>query len=230
MFQHWRWSAAVAASVLIATSILRADEAPVAQFAEPDYNFGTVVEGAVVKHDYVFTNSGTAPLVVSGVFPDCGCVVVGRWSARVAPGQSGRVPVEFSSTGHGGELEKWIFALTNDPRHSKVLLKFKGTVSRLIDVSPPNVVFSLPAGTAASETKLVRITNNTGSPLVLSPPEGGSAAFTIELKTLRPEKEFELRVTTVPPLAAGMASALYSIKTNSSQVPMLTVTAVALVK
>ena len=38
--------------------------APHIQFAEPLYDFGKVAAGGIVEHDFVFTNTGDAPLTI----------------------------------------------------------------------------------------------------------------------------------------------------------------------
>ena len=194
------------------------------------FEFGEIAAGAVVNHEYTFTNAGTAPLVVAGVYPSCDCTTAGRWSARVEPGQAGTVPIHFNSAGYGGAIDKWILVTSNDPHRPEVMLVLKGTVWAPIDVAPANAVFAPAAGTPASETKVIRITSNTAGPLVLSAPESTNRAFDVNLRTVRPGKEFELRVTTVPPFGASPIPGLISVKTNSSQMPVITITALALVR
>lgn len=204
--------------------------APRIQFAAPVFDFGEIPAGAVVNHDFVFTNAGTATLVVSGVQPSCDCTTAGRWTVILEAGQTGRVPIRFNSAGYGGPIDKWVMVASNDPRESKAMLTVKGMVRKPIEVAPPNAVFTAVAGASAAETKVVRITNNTKEPLTLSAPECGSRAFVVELRTVRPGKEFELRVTTVPPLGAGTVAGLITMKTNSSQAPVIAVTALAVVR
>lgn len=228
------WSAAVGrpAQALLPTAPGAAAVVPGAtaakiQFAAPVFEFGRIAAGTVVNHDYVFTNVGAAPLVVTGVLPSCDCTAVGKWSARLEPGRTGRIPIRFNSAGYGGAIDKWILVASNDPDQPKVKLVLRGTVWKPIEVSPPNAVFATAADAPASETKVIRITNNTDEPLILSPPESRNRAFAVELKTVRPGKEFELRVTTVPPPGAGTVPGLITIKTNSAQVPVIAVTALA---
>lgn len=204
--------------------------APKIQFAAPVFDFGKIAAGTVVKHDFVFSNMGGAPLVVTGVHPSCGCTTAGKWTARVEPGQSGTIPIQFRSVGYSGVITKRILVTSNDPDRPKVELAIKGVVRQLIDVSPPNLVFTTVAGASASETKSIRITNHTKAPLVLSAPECGNRAFAVKMQTVRPGREFALRVTTVPPFATRAVVGLITIKTNSSQVPVITITALAVVR
>ncbi|MEP0478836.1 MAG: DUF1573 domain-containing protein, partial [Nonlabens sp.] len=52
-----------------------AGDYPEMTFAETEFDFGTVEEGAVVEHEYKFTNTGSAPLIVVNAKGSCGCTV-----------------------------------------------------------------------------------------------------------------------------------------------------------
>ena len=41
------------------------------EFAEMEYNFGTIKEGEVIEHIFNFTNNGQAPLVISNITASC---------------------------------------------------------------------------------------------------------------------------------------------------------------
>lgn len=203
---------------------------PEIRFAAPVFDFGKIGAGTVVRHNYFFTNQGTAPLIVTGVHTSCDCTTTGKWSAKVEAGKTGVIPVQFNSTGYGGAIKKWIMVTSNDPAHPKVELALKGVVSNPVEISPPNVVFRPVAGTSAGETKVVHIANNTKQSLVLAAPKCTNRTFTVELTTVHAGKDFELHVTAAPPFRPGTAVGLISIKTNLSQVPVITVTALAVVR
>ena len=42
-------------------------------FEETVHEYGTIKQGEVVKHDFKFTNTGNAPLVIKKVDASCGC-------------------------------------------------------------------------------------------------------------------------------------------------------------
>jgi hypothetical protein len=203
--------------------------APKIHFAEPVFDFGKIPAGAWVQHDYIFTNSGTAPLIITGVYPSCGCTIAGKCSARIEAGQIGLIPIQYNSAGFGGAVNNWLMVASNDPDQPKAVLVVKGVVWKPIDVSPAAAVFTPVAGAPASETRIIRITNNMDEPLVLSTPESADRVFAVLLKTVRPGKEFEVHGTTVPPFAHTVRGSI-SIKTNSSQLPVITVTTVAVVQ
>lgn len=204
--------------------------APKIQFAETEFAMGNIIAGTVVRHDFTLTNTGTAPLVIMDVNPSCGCTTIEHWPTRLEPGQTGAIQVRFDSTDFHGEVAKWIGVTSNDPAQPQAVLTLTATISNPIELTPANAIFTPIAGSLARESKTIRITNHTGKPLLLSAPESASRAFVAELKTVLPENEFELDVTTVPPFAAGTTRGIISIKTNSSQMPTLALTALAVVQ
>ena len=96
-------------------------------FAETEFNFGTVAEGEKVKHTYKFTNSGSEPLVLSNAVGSCGCTVPIWPREPIAPGASGEVVVEFNSQGKPGERDQKV-TLTANTNPAQTFLSLQGTV------------------------------------------------------------------------------------------------------
>jgi len=107
----------------------------------------------------------------------------------------------------------------NDPKESNVVLQITGTVWKAIDVSPTMAAFSFPAEGQTNETRIIRIVNNLEEPLKLEEPVCTNKSFRAELKTITPGKEFELKVTAIPPFTDTYLSAPIKIKTSAKQVP-----------
>lgn len=211
-------------------AVTPAPVAPRIRFSATTFDFGLVAQGTVVQHDYVFTNPGGAPLLITGVYPSCDCTTAGKWSVRVEPGRAGTIPVRFDSSDYGGPIDKWLVVTSNDPAQPRVTLLLKGAVRPAIEVLPSNAVFTPVAGPPASETKVLRIVNHTAEPLTLAAPESSNRAFAVDLKTVRPGKEFEVRVTTVPPFGPGTVVGQIALKTNSPRRPIIAITALVVVR
>ena len=202
---------------------------PTIKFAELLYDFGQVDAGTLVKHEYIFTNIGNQTLVVSNVQPSCGCTTAGSWDKVVEPGKTGIVPIQFNSAGYGGAVAKSITVSCNDPTNGTTILQLKGTIWKPIDVNPGFAMFNISADIQTNETKVVRIVSNLQDPVTISEPAWSNSAFKAELKTIKEGKEFELHVTVVPPLTNTL-SAPITMKTSSPKMPVLTVTAYAMVQ
>jgi len=213
------------ASSAVATAAPAEISGPKIKFAETVFDFGKVKAGEVVRHDFVFTNTGTATLEIAAVKPGCGCTTAGTWDKQVEPGKTGSIPLQFNSTGFGGTVAKSASVTCNDPGLSNLVLLIKGTVWRPIDVTPAVAVFNLQSETQTNETKVVRIVNNLEEPLDLSDLQCSNKAFQAELKTVRPGKEFELHITAVPPFTVPSITAPVTLKTSSTNMPTITVNA-----
>ncbi|PWU09940.1 MAG: hypothetical protein C5B50_26455 [Verrucomicrobia bacterium] len=197
--------------------------APKIAFSETSFDFGKVESGELVKHVYTFTNVGNATLEVSEVRPGCGCTTAGEWDKSVEPGKTGRIPVQFNSAAYGGHVSKNITVTCNDPAQKTPILFLNGTVWKPIEISPPVASFMLPPENQTRQTQVLKIVNNLEEPLTLWPSTNRNAAFELEFKTNTVGKEFELKVTVVPPIGEGSISARYDFPTSSRKVSILNV-------
>jgi hypothetical protein len=203
---------------------------PQIDFGSNTFNFGKVQSGEVVKHDFVFTNTGGATLEVLDVRPGCGCTTAGAWDKKVEPGKTGNIPLQFNSSGFSGPVGKYATVTCNDPAHSNIVLTIAGTVWKPIDITPSMAMFNLSSEVLSNETKVLRIVSNLEEPVTLSDLQCNSASFKTELKETKPGKEFDLHVTAVPPFVSPTVFAAITLRTSSTQAPMLSVTAYAVVQ
>lgn len=96
-------------------------------FEETRHNFGTVEEGAIVNHEFAFTNEGTVPLIISDVRSTCGCTVADWPREPIEPGGSGVIPVRFDTKNKTGIQSKPV-TITANTLPSKVNLFLNGRV------------------------------------------------------------------------------------------------------
>jgi hypothetical protein len=203
---------------------------PRSQFAELVHDFGRINSGAVVKHEFVFTNMGSATLEITDVRPGCGCTAAGSWDRRVEPGKTGVIPLQFDSTGFNGTVAKTAIVICNDPAQTNVVLQIKATIWNPIEATPTTAVFNVFSESQTNETRVVRILNNLDEPVELSDLQCTNRSLQADLKTVRPGKEFELRITASPPFTSNTIAAPVSVKTSSPRMPMLTVNAYIIVQ
>lgn len=213
-----------------APAVTNAALVPKIQFAEPIHDFGKVKINEPVRYSFVFTNTGQAVLEITSVHPGCGCTTAGEWSRKVEPGKTGNIPIQYSAVGAGGPFGKTITVSCNDPSHNTVILQFKGVLWKPIDVTPQYAVFNVTVESVSNATSIVRIVNNEEAPLKLFAPESNNRSFAAELKTKQPGKEFELVVKPVPPLSAERNAGTITLKTSSTNMPVITINAAATVQ
>lgn len=203
---------------------------PRIEFAELNYEFGKVDSGEVVKHDFVFTNTGDQTLEIKDVRPGCGCTTAGNWDKQVEPGKTGKIPIQFNSGGYSGVVHKPVTVLCNDPTKQSLSLGLQGTIWRAFEIIPTYAVFNLMPEVQTNQTQTVRIISNNDQPVTVSDPACNNPAFKTELKTLREGKEFELRVTIDSSQIPGTTSAPITVKTSSDKMPVISLTAFAMMQ
>ncbi|MFM8357529.1 MAG: DUF1573 domain-containing protein [Verrucomicrobiota bacterium] len=208
----------------------KAADGPKIQFATPVHDFGRTKAGGTIRHDFIFTNTGTAPLILSDVRPGCGCTTAGTWDKEVAPGKTGTIPIQLSTAGMGGSIAKVVTVTSNDPQTPTVTLQIKGTAWKSVDINPASAYFTIPRESATNQTKSIRIVNNLDEPLTLSEPKSTNQNFQVALNTVKPGKEYELLITAVAPFTGSMAQSPITVKTSSKEDPELNIRALAMIQ
>ncbi|HEX3717814.1 MAG TPA: DUF1573 domain-containing protein [Verrucomicrobiae bacterium] len=212
------------------TLITPAPGGPMIVFDNKEYNFGRAASGDPVKHTYIVTNTGTATLEISDVHPSCGCTTAGGWTRKIEPGQSGLIPIQFNSSRYSGSVTKTITVSSNAKNEPRATLMLHGTVWKPLEVQPQTAVINVQADSTNIASTTVRILANTDSPVTMSDPTSSSKAFSAELKTVRPGKEYQLVISALPPFSTGNTPGSISVKTSLASTPVLSVTAIASVQ
>ncbi|HEY6166969.1 MAG TPA: DUF1573 domain-containing protein [Verrucomicrobiae bacterium] len=202
--------------------------APHLQFAETVFDFGRAKASDTLKHEFIFTNTGTALLEITGVQPGCGCTTAGTWDHQIEPGKAGKIPIQFNPSSYNGPISKSIIVTCNDPAQATHFLQIKAAVWRPIDVQPTYVNFLQVEGEETNETKVVRIINNFDDPITLEPPAAANPAYKTELKTVRPGKEFELLISYVGAATNFGVPANFLLKTSATGMPSININAFAM--
>lgn len=104
--------------------------APAIEFAEMSHDFGTIAEnGGKVSHEFVFTNTGQAPLTIVKAAAACGCTRPTYTTHPVQPGERGKVKVTYLPEGRPGEFVKTVRVTTNAKPKKKITLTIRGFVT-----------------------------------------------------------------------------------------------------
>ncbi|MGC1630916.1 MAG: DUF1573 domain-containing protein [Gelidibacter sp.] len=105
------------------------------EFKTDVIDYGTIQKGADGVRVFEFTNTGTAPLIVSKVTSTCGCTVPKKPERPILPGEKGQIEVKYD-TQRVMPIRKTITVLSNADTPT-VALKIKGEV---VDSSQNNVL------------------------------------------------------------------------------------------
>lgn len=200
---------------------------PAIRFAETEFDFGRISQGEVTRHEFVFTNTGTATLEITAVQPGCGCTTAGNWDKQVAPGQTGVIPLQFNSGSFHGKVTKATTVMSNVEGQSRVVLTLTATIWKAFQVLPASAYFRTFAESPTNETKVIRIVSELAEPVTLSGLQNTNDAFQTELKTIQPGKEFELHITITPPFRSASPQTMVSLQTSSKEAPRINILAQA---
>ncbi len=96
------------------------------EFKSETIDYGEIAKGSDGVRVFEFTNTGTAPLVISNVKSSCGCTIPKKPEDPILPGKTGQIQVKYD-TNRVGPIRKAITVTSNAATATKVL-KIKGTV------------------------------------------------------------------------------------------------------
>lgn len=105
---------------------LSAQEVAKIEFKAETMDYGVIERGSDGVRVFEFTNTGTAPLIISKVSSSCGCTIPKKPEAPILPGESGEIQVKYD-TNRVGPIRKAVTVISNADTPTKVL-KIKGEV------------------------------------------------------------------------------------------------------
>jgi len=88
-------------------------------FDPVEFRFDTITAGAIVKHDYKVTNTGTKDLIIAQARGSCGCTVPDYPKEPIKPGETKLIKVTFNSEGKQGEVKKKVFLMCNTEKRNE---------------------------------------------------------------------------------------------------------------
>ncbi len=91
------------------------NRAPRLTFDSKKHDFGNIREDAIVKTDFIFTNTGKSLLHIRETKANCGCTVSKPAKDTLEPGESSKLTVTFNTKGRQGKQQKTVTVFSNDP-------------------------------------------------------------------------------------------------------------------
>jgi hypothetical protein len=167
-----------------------------------EFDFGAVWQGAEVECAFVVKNVGAAPLLLY-VGSSCGCTPATKPQSPLAPGESSRFTISYD-TGRLGVARQSVTVDTNDPAREKVTIDVRGSVKPLYVATPADRVTFTELSADSVESQTLKIESKYEQPLHLKLRAGQDCGrFQAALIETKPGAEYELKVTTRPPLEVG---------------------------
>jgi hypothetical protein len=193
---------------------------PRLSFAQPTYDFGQVVQGTPVEHQFALRNEGGTELTIMNLRSahDCAATLVGR--SEIAPHATSGVSARFDTDLVYGPQRRTITVYSNDPTQAAVMLTVTGEVRLDVAADPPQIYLGVvPPGIPLLREVAVRSADEgirigvpeTDAPqlaLQLADAPDGSAAAVVGIGTARDA-------------AVGPFSAVVRLPTTSARHPVL---------
>ena len=146
----------------------------------------------VATAKYRFTNIGTSTVTITDVTTSCGCTTATLTKKEYASGESGEIEATFNFAGHVGHQGKWIFVTTSFAPKEPVLLSLAVDVPADVMIQPDFVMWGIGD---KLETKTMRVLIPDGISAKVVSVKSDNSAVKIDLREVRPGKEFEIAVT-----------------------------------
>ncbi len=105
-------------------------------FDQETIDYGTITKNAEGKREFVFTNNGTKPLIITTAQGSCGCTVPTTPKDPIAPGAKGVIGVKYD-TNRVGAFTKTVTISSNAEGMPSKVVTIKGTV--IDDAAAPAV-------------------------------------------------------------------------------------------
>ncbi len=96
-------------------------------FVTETIDYGTIAHNADGRREFVFTNNGNAPLIITNTQGSCGCTVPTTPKEPIAPGAKGVIGVKYA-TDRVGPFTKTVTVSSNAAGQPTKVLTIKGTV------------------------------------------------------------------------------------------------------
>ena len=96
-------------------------------FTSETIDYGTIAHNADGKREFVFTNNGNKPLIITNTTGSCGCTVPSSPKEPIVPGATGVIGVKYA-TDRVGPFTKTVTVTSNAEGIPTKVLTIKGTV------------------------------------------------------------------------------------------------------
>lgn len=107
---------------------------PGLEFEVTEHNFGIIPQGGNGTFEFVFTNTGTEPLILSNVRSSCGCTVPSWPHEPIPVGGKESIKVKYD-TNRLGQFNKTISVYSN-AKEEPIILKIAGEVQQASAEAP----------------------------------------------------------------------------------------------
>lgn len=110
---------------------------PEITFEKEVHDYGTINQGDNGVYEFVFTNTGTEPLILSNVKGSCQCTVPVWPKEPIEPGKSSKIKVKYN-TNRVGPINKSVTINSNAVDQPTMVIRITGNVKAVESGTPVN--------------------------------------------------------------------------------------------
>jgi Protein of unknown function (DUF1573) len=152
-------TAGILAVLLAIPPLVGAGTGPVITFDNENHDYGRVMYGQKVTHEFTVTNTGDETLIIKKVESTCGCTQAVKGASEVPPHEKTRIVTSFDTTGFSaGKKLKKVHVYSNDPKRPMATLTFTADVVRELSIDPRSLARKIPESVETVSLPL-KITN-----------------------------------------------------------------------
>jgi len=153
------------------------------------YDFGEIRPNSKKTATFNFTNLGDRPLLVKNIKGCCGAATKVD-KKEIAPGESGKLTVEYRTSQGSGMFKKQVGLITNDPKSPNVLLTFTGKVVQTLTWDPDKLELNPYKQAELSPEITIKSLNDT--PFAVKGFNATGQSFSAEFNPAKKATEFTL--------------------------------------
>ncbi len=156
-------------------------------------DLGEVGVDTKLTGQFKFTNTGNAPLEITGVQGCCGVTLKGvQAGQQYAPGQSGALEFDYQALSiPNPKLARMVYLQTNDPEHKMISLTIKAVIVRRVDYKPE--VLKLVLKQANAGCPEITLKSLDGRPFSITDFKATAGSITAEFDPQAKAAEFVLK-------------------------------------
>lgn len=165
---------------------------PTSDVNEPVFDWGSVLQGEVVIHDFELKNTGGSALKIERVKPSCGCTTV-NFDKIIAPGATGKITLKVDTKKFSGMVRKTAQVSTNASKITQQLT-MTGKIELAVIIEPKLPRIQMVKGVP---TKPLTISLKKASKyeFKLNKVSTKTEVVSVTMKEIEPGNSYELTVT-----------------------------------
>ncbi|MBT3741186.1 Protein of unknown function [Polaribacter sp. Hel1_33_78] len=110
------------------------------KFEKETIDYGKISKGSNGERVFIFTNTGTQPLIIKNIQSSCGCTVPKKPEKPIMPGEKGEIKVSYDTKRVGG-FSKAITIFSN-AKNARKVIKIKGIVNKGVSLQKEKSMLS----------------------------------------------------------------------------------------